>query len=153
MEMKGENGILKLLGITATVCLVTWINNSCTVTNSSADLPRREQSEAPIEHILGSVLISSYQQNELAADQSYKGRQLLVRGKVGKIGKDILDTPYVTIDEEEYGFGAVQAFFSESDVPQLAQLRKGQMIEVTGTCDGLMMNVLLRRSKVSSVAE
>ena len=42
-------------------------------------------------------------------------------------------------------------FFSNSDLPRLAELHPGAMVKVIGTCDGLMMNVILNHSILKSV--
>jgi hypothetical protein len=120
---------------------------------STPFLNEPQAARVTIERVAGSTLIGAYEQNEVAADQMYKGRKLLVQGRIGKIGKDVIDTPYLTLDEEENGFRGVQAFFSKSDIPELAQLRKGQIVEVVGTCDGLMMDVLLQHSVLQSKSQ
>lgn len=104
--------------------------------------------DPPLKTLSGTALVQQYEANEVAADQMYKGKKVLIQGRVGEIGKDILDTPYLMIDESEYGLGGVQAFFSEGDLPTLAHLAKGEMVEVVGTVDGLMMYVHLKDSVV-----
>jgi hypothetical protein len=119
-----------------------------TGTSTSSHSPANRVTSPPLESVNASVLSSSYEKNEVAADQMYKGKRLAVTGRVGKIGKDILDSPYLILDEGEFGLGGVQAFFSDSDLPELAKLTKGQTVQVVGTCDGLMINVLLKNSSL-----
>ena len=104
-----------------------------------------KQSNSPSIHVSASVLISEYEANEVAADQTYKGRTLSVTGKVDHIGKDILDTMYVTLESgQEFGISSVQCMFDDQHEGQLARLSKGQTVTVTGRCDGKLGNVLLR---------
>jgi hypothetical protein len=87
-------------------------------------------------------LIAAYQQNEIAADQRFKGETVVIRGDVNEIAKDILGTPYVTLSRE--GISAVQAMFPRSSAAPLADLRPGQTIVVQCRVEGKMMNVIGR---------
>jgi hypothetical protein len=126
------------------------IENKDALTPVAASVASNWGSDAD-DSIKASLLVFSYENNEVGADQDFKGRRFSVSGKIGKIGKDILGTPYVIIDQEENGLRGVQAFFSERDLPLLAQLHPDQMVKVKGTCDGLMMNVLLKNSAITSI--
>jgi hypothetical protein len=87
-------------------------------------------------------LIAAYQQNEIAADQRFKGETVVIRGDVNEIAKDILGTPYVTLSRE--GISAVQAMFPRSSAAPLADLRPGRTIVVQCRVEGKMMNVIGR---------
>ena len=71
---------------------------------------------------------------------------------VENVGRDLLGKPYVILRNNTWdgggqsGFRSVQAFFPDSAVPQLAHLQPGDIILLTGTCDGLMLNLLLEDS-------
>ena len=90
------------------------------------------------------TLGAAYAANEIAADQKYKGRQLVVSGTVNAIRRDVLDSMYVTLAGSPRSFREVQCFFSDQQGAQLAQLSVGQWLTVTGRCDGLFGNVLIR---------
>jgi hypothetical protein len=88
-------------------------------------------------------LIADYKANEVSADNAWKGRALLVTGLVDTIGKDILDTPYVTLSSgETTSFPSVQCTSSRGS-NEFAGLRKGQQIRVIGICKGKFGNILL----------
>jgi hypothetical protein len=91
-------------------------------------------------------LIDEYKANEVGADAFYKDRSLEVTGIIENIGKDILDTPYVTLTSNgNQGIPAVQCMFDDNpNMGQLGHLKQGAEITVVGTCQGKMMNVLLR---------
>jgi len=100
-------------------------------------------SGADIESVEASALAKQYKANEVAADGKYKGRVLRVSGRVVDIKKDILDQPYVLLK----GVGTiegVQCFFSKKQEKELSNLEKGTQITVSGKCDGLLLNVLLK---------
>jgi hypothetical protein len=91
------------------------------------------------------TLVADYKDNEVAADEKYKGKTLKVKGFIGDIKKDITDTMYVILQSGgDFELRNVQCFFANNEKQRLVNLSKGQMITVRGRCDGLMMNVVLR---------
>jgi hypothetical protein len=89
-------------------------------------------------------LRQAYEDNEIAADDKYKNKVLIVQGIVENIGKDILDTPYVTLATDN-ALGSVQCMFADDHKGELAELQKGQAISIKGRCGGkALLNVLLR---------
>jgi RecG-like helicase len=97
----------------------------------------------PDVKVAARVLFSDYEANEVAADQRFKGKTLLVTGTVDDIKKDLMNKMYVTLTGNEV-FGHVQCYFAQAHEGQLAGLRKGMTVSVKGRCDGKMMNVLMR---------
>jgi hypothetical protein len=92
-------------------------------------------------------LLAAYTSNEVNADQRFKGRLLKVRGTIDSIGKDVTGTSYVTFKAGgALNFRSVQCLFA-ADAP-LASLSKGQVITVTGTCSGMMGNILIRDCEI-----
>lgn len=90
-------------------------------------------------------LCNDYYDNEVNADQRYKGRVLEVSGPVGNIGKDVMDTMYITFhtDSTNLRYPRIQAYFAKEHVEQIAALKKRDIVTVRGRCKGKMMNVLL----------
>lgn len=90
-------------------------------------------------------IVREYEQNEIAADNKYKGKTIRIDASIDDIGKDLLDTMYITLRmPSEWDLRTVQCFFDDKHVNEIANLRRGQRITVQGTVDGLMMNVLLK---------
>jgi len=110
--------------------------------------PPAKAEEQTITPIRAAQVVREYEANEVAADLNYKGKRLSLVGKVDRIAKDILDHPYVTLDSEEFGFRGVQVSFSDDIVPTLAQLQRGQMLGIVGTCKGLLMNVQISDARI-----
>jgi len=150
-EQKSENRrVLRLWIFIACVLLLLYIIYN---THSRTDtIPKPVEALHRITHISAKELVAAYKNNEILADRAYKGDRLVVHGTVGKIGKDILGTPYLMIDEEQFGLGGVQALFSDDDIPELATVSRGELVQVEGTCSGLMVNVLLRHCVLQSHA-
>lgn len=109
------------------------------VARSSAPAP----AEVQVIQVQIHELLSDYKNNEVSADNKYKGKWVQTTGAVGDIKKDIVNSLYVTLGTgRDFEIPRVQAFFADSMNNQLAGLRKGQQLSVTCRIEGLMMNVL-----------
>ena len=119
--------------------------------NSNASLGATEEpvqsdsvdQEPPIS-ISPADLLREYEKNEVAADSRYKGRTLIVRGKIARIGRDIGDTAYVSFKNDHPSFRSVQCFFGRSAEAQLGELSPGDEVLISGKCDGLFGTVSLK---------
>lgn len=89
-------------------------------------------SEAPLE-VTAAQLFTAYQANEVAADQQYKGRALLVKGSVGSIDKDAFGNVIVQLATSN-PFMPVRATLESGEKAKAAGLSKGQAIAVA--CEG-----------------
>jgi hypothetical protein len=105
-----------------------------------------EAPESPIT-ITAEKLIADYEANEVAADGVYKNKLVIVSGTINTIGKDILNTPYVSLKTP--GFTSVQCMFKDEDVTELSALTKGQRVSIEGRVSGKLMSVLLRGCKLN----
>lgn len=101
---------------------------------------------APALPEVGAVeLLNLYAANELAGDAEYKGKEIRITGVVGRIGNDILGTPYVTLGSGgELEVRQVQCMLDKASASIAARLTPGQTITMRGKVDGLMMNVIVR---------
>lgn len=91
-------------------------------------------------------LYSEYEQNEVAADNKFKGKKLAVTGVIKDIGNDILNDSYITLNTGNL-IGDVQCYLDKNEV---AKLSKGQIVTVIGKCTGLFGNVGLKNCKLHS---
>lgn len=105
----------------------------------------------PSINVSAEQLIAEYKANEVAADQKYRGQLIQVIGQVDHVGKDILDSMYITLKGKgEYEFVSVQCMFDDSWGTRLSYLSEGDPVIVEGTCDGKMGNVLLKDCRLLS---
>ena len=96
----------------------------------------------PAIDVSATDLVQAYQDNEVAADQRFKGRTLLVSGTIDSIGRDVLNTPFITFRSS--GFRRVQAMFARPDEGRLAALSKGSHVSIQGRCGGMFGNILIK---------
>ena len=87
-------------------------------------------------------LFAQYDANEVAADQKYKGKIVVVTGDIQSISKSLLNTPELTIGDATI-LGAVTCTFDKSFDPALAMLAKGQPISARGTVEMKLGSVVL----------
>lgn len=90
-------------------------------------------------------LVQAFQDNEVRADENYKGKIFYVEGIVGNIKKDLMDNIYVTLKGSEM-FREVQCYFN--DKATASRLEKDMKVTFKGECDGLMMNVQMKNCKL-----
>lgn len=105
-----------------------------------------ESPAAPAIEVSAMDLVLEYGRNEIAADSKFRDKTIKVTGIVEDVGKDLLDTPYIILSGT--GLRAVQCFFADRDSEPLTRIQRGQWAAVQGKCDGLLVNVLINKSKI-----
>lgn len=108
---------------------------------ATSEVASSASTNAQVVDVSPKKLFADYEANEVSADDLYKGKILRVSGTVAKIGKDVLDTPYIEFSTGDAVFG-VQCMFDDTGV--LGSLKKGQKVTVRCKGDGKMGNVILR---------
>ena len=91
----------------------------------------------------------AFDENEVAAEDQYKGKQVTVKGKVESITTNALGKAQVKFGVDKYGLSGVLCEFEKANRSQAATLKKGQTVFITGQCSGMVIkNVVLRDSAV-----
>lgn len=87
----------------------------------------------PVE-VTAQALEAAYEANEMAAQQQYGDRPLLVTGRINSIQLDFSDNPYLVLTGGNPYMGP-QAHLAEASRPAAAKLTKGQ--QITLLCAGV----------------
>lgn len=148
MHLSLSRGLKIVLVLILLVLVGTTMSGSDSATVASS---KEETSSTPVREaikVTASKLADDYKANEVAADAKYKGNLVEVSGIIGTIGKDITDTPYVTLTIGQYDILSVQCMFGRNDQTALATLAKGQSITLQGEVSGKLGNVLVRGCKI-----
>lgn len=84
-------------------------------------------------------LYSAYSDNEIKADETYRGKTVCVTGVILEIGRDVIsDAPCISLDSgDDFGFYPIQCFFPKGNEHGLSELSKGQIISIIGRCTGI----------------
>lgn len=123
--------------------------SSTTQTKAIAqNTPEQTQPEPEYIEVTAAQLFADYEANEVAADAKYQDAAIKVTGTIGDIGKDILDTPYVTLTTEN-SFLNVQCMFDKADASALVDLQKNQRITLTGEVSGKLGNLLIKDCRIA----
>lgn len=115
--------------------------------SSSTDKESQSQPAPAAIKVDAKKLSADYEANEVAADNQYKGKVVEISGTIKDIGKDILDSPYVSFENGNSIFG-VQCMFDKSDSNALASLSKTQKIILAGKVSGKLGNVIVNDCKI-----
>ena len=119
---------------------------SVSSTSSEESTPEEEK---PIE-VKAADLISAYDENEVSADSKYKDKTLTITGSVSSIGVDVADRAYIMLNDEndEYAILGVQCYFEDDQKDSLAELKEGDTVTVTGTCEGKVVSVSVKKCQI-----
>ncbi|MFC3902547.1 tRNA_anti-like [Acinetobacter marinus] len=102
--------------------------------NESSNVAPDEVTEQPQQQtieVTAQQLYEAYQQNEIAANQQFKDKQLLVHGVVDSIEADFMDKPVINLRAgDEYNFLLPSANLADEELNKAATLSKGQTVSL-----------------------
>lgn len=114
----------------------TALNDSPGAAGASAREPSRVA--APTVEVTARELSRIYNENEVEADNRYRGKIVRVSGVVNAIGKDFMDNPYVELKAKL--FANVMCHFDEKQNGSLAHLKSGQRVVLKGRGGGVVLS-------------
>ena len=125
---------MKKILLAVTVLALMGCDDTATTASSETANDAPTAPEAVIE-ITAEELWATYDKNELAGDQAYKDKTLVITGVVDSIESGLGDTPYLTLRAgDEYNFSTPQAHFDKTETDGLVTLSKGD--NITLKCKG-----------------
>ncbi|MGO9096259.1 MAG: cytochrome c maturation protein CcmE [Bryobacteraceae bacterium] len=104
----------------------------------------------PETFIAADDLFDEYQQNEVRADQLYRGHYIEVYGQVRRVGKDILDNAYVSFRVSGPVLG-VRCGFSSPTPAWVGEIGPGARISLVCKGTGKSVDVVLGDCRAGSV--
>lgn len=113
-------------------------SSSASSKRESDDSKPAEADDTPAIDVAAGELFDAYHENEVAADDRFKGKKLRVTGTIASIDKDFLDNVVVRLQTANQ-FQSVMATVREAEKSTAAKLKKGQ--KATVTCKGRGMVV------------
>lgn len=155
MEKKQLSKKQKVLSAVIWAFIMFWIigliigdsdTSSSSQQSSNKNQTNSETAKENAISINASDLYLAYDENEVNADNLYKGKLVNVAGIVDSIGKDILDDPYITLKTDTYS--SVQCFLNKEDINLAATLKEDQPIVMQGRVDGYLMNVIVKSCRI-----
>lgn len=137
-----------LMGFVGLVILVLLIDSGKSPEEKKAEAAAAAQGEAAaaaekaaqakkemesLRQVTVDELAQAYEDNTVAADQQFKGKQFKISGTVVDINTDLMGNPYITLNGGNE-FMRPQFSFDKTDLEQIAKLKKGN--KVTMVCEG-----------------
>jgi hypothetical protein len=80
-----------------------------------------------------------YMDNEVVADEDFKGKILILKVTVPKVSKNAFNKPYISVPTDKHGFQGLALNLDMSD-PLLRSVKSGDTIAVRAVPTGMMMN-------------
>ncbi len=119
------------------VIIIPKDNEQSTASNTTENVAQ-EQPAFELE-VTASTLFDEYQDNEVSADNKYKGKIILVDGTVQQVRKDFMDNMIVELTTSNQ-FMPINCYFENADV--VASLSKGNNIKIIGKVDGITIGIV-----------
>lgn len=116
-----------------------------------------EEAGKKLEKIIGyeikpQALWQIYDDNEVVADEDFKGKPLLLNVKNTGLAKDVAGKPYLKVPTDQFGLEGLQIFLSKND-PFLRKLKKGQTLCVRAFPRGFIMQSVVLDGEVVYIEE
>lgn len=89
--------------------------------------------------VTANQLYSAYNDNEISADDKYKGKKIAVTGRVSEIS-EVLGSISVDLQTGD-GIGWTKISCTMKNRDAVSKLKKGREITIIGVCDGLTLNI------------
>jgi hypothetical protein len=83
-------------------------------------------------------LFSEYEKNEIKANSMYKGKKIILVGKIKSVSCDIFDKYYITMETGKH-FQVVNAYFGSKWKDELVDLKKGETHTIVGVGAGFSL--------------
>lgn len=109
----------------------------------TSDTPETVSEAPPEAYIDAYDIIKDYVDNTVVADSKYRDKTLEIQGTVADIGKDLIDTPFLTIKGSKFTFEAMRCNFSKDDEVLLASVVKNQHIVIRGLVMGEKLGMVI----------
>jgi hypothetical protein len=90
------------------------------------------------QRISASQLFAAYHDNEVAADEQFKGKPLVVTGYLESINKDIFNNGYLVLHDANE-FEGVHATLTDDTLKSAGNLSRGQEITLVCTGEGMII--------------
>lgn len=109
--------------------------------------PQQVENKTEIHYIevTADDIFSAFEDNEVAAEERFKGQLVKITGIVDDINsQSVLTSANILLKSDGMGFSCVQCNFNSENSKALAAVKKGESITIIGTCEGKsFLNVII----------
>lgn len=93
-----------------------------------------------------------YDDNEVVADEDFKGKPILLKVKCTGVAKDAMGKAYINVPTDQFGLEGLHIYLSKND-PYLRKLKKGQTLYIRAFPKGFMMKSVMLDGEVFNIEE
>lgn len=97
--------------------------------------------------IVARDLTDAYQQDELASDSLFKGKDIIVKGEVEKMSKADAAKPWLTLMGDENSSKKVRCALKKGQL-EGKNLEAGRTVQIRGVCDGMKLSVSIVEGEI-----
>ncbi len=102
--------------------------------NKTQEKPVAPAKLIPQATVTSANLAKEYSENEVAADEKYKGKIIEISGKVYNIDNGIFDNEMIVkLTDGQYDFNGPMCYMKESEKAKVLVFKKGQQVTLIGT--------------------
>ena len=117
--------------------------------NKPADELLQATTSSEVVDVTPASLWKAFNENEVAAEDTYKGKVVNIKGAIKSIMTNSAGNPQVSFTVGRNVVHEVQCEFSKDARGEIGKLKKAQNVSIIGVCQGLVAgNVLIKNSKV-----
>jgi hypothetical protein len=98
-----------------------------------------------LQSMYADFLFHKYEDNEIAADQKYKGNYYVVFGTIENISREVLGNPYLVLGKTGPS-GGVKCLFEKNYESAISRLSKGETARVVGEVAGRSSGMVILRN-------
>lgn len=118
-------------------------------------LPKDEEQAKLLAKVIGyditpQALWKAYDENEVVADEDFKGKPIMLEGTINEVAKDVFGKPYVKIPVDQHGFFGIQVSLKEND-PLLRKLKKGMKVAVQVIPEKFIAKTLMAKGGIAFI--
>jgi hypothetical protein len=126
-------------------------DNSNTEAKSDNKENVAEEKMMTYEEVNTQVMIDAFDDNQLAAEKTYKDKPVQITAKIKNISEDIMGTPFLSLEPsnaDDYYFGTtIQCLFENED--DLLSVSNGQLVTVQGIVKEQSLGIIgIRECKI-----
>ncbi len=120
---------------------------------AAASLPQSEKKDfdkrcrtvvAQSRTIQPQKLFSAFEENEVSAEDAYKGKLITLSGKVGSIETSATGRPEVVFYVDKSRIASVVCQFPSDSRSEVAKLKKGKNVDIAGVCRGMFLKTVVK---------
>jgi len=146
VKHKVLTGVLVVFGLILILNAADNNKQVSTANEEPAEVTETTEVEEEIVEISPDDLLNKFSENEIAAIQKYRGKNIKVTGTIRHIGQTPLSAN-ITINTAN-PFAGIQCLLKRSEKDKAAALRKDETITLIGTNPDKVINVVLKNCEI-----